>query len=387
VSGYARALPHLGFDPAPGDVGLTRDVARRHHQVAQEVRQVLGQVDQVDLTSWQGRAGQAVQALRATFPPALRSVAGTADTLQAATSQWADQLSGFQAEADALERQAARAAENQQALQVRQAGLPPGSPALSKDLEAASAAVSGIERQARDLHERYLEAAAKTAEDIKPKNLWERTEPVRTVLEAVLAPFDIVAADHWVSALEKVAAVPSEWLAEAGQRLDEIETAMRGGESQVDGLIGAGRLLESTGGKLDAWYAFAPGWLKTAAGSLAEIRGLSYTLGGLGLIADAGTVISPQDSGALGTADRLAAGTNGLLITLDLATGELPVVGQVALAATGMYLAGDYLYHHWTPFHDVADEVGHATVKVTDGLVHGAKSAWHSVTSTIGSWF
>jgi hypothetical protein len=39
------------------------------------------------------------------------------------------------------------------------------------------------------------------------------------------------------------------------------------------------------------------------------------------------------------------------------------------------------------PFRDVANEVGHATVKVTDGLVHGAESAWHSVTSTIGSWF
>jgi hypothetical protein len=387
MNGYARSLPHLGFDPTPGDVGLTRDLARRHYQVAQEVRQVLAQVDQVDLSSWQGRTGQAVQALRTTFPPALRSVAGTAETLQAATSHWADQLSGFQAEADALERQAARAAEQQQALQVRQAALPPGSQVLSKDLESASAAVSGIDRQARELHERYLEAAARSAEDIKPKSLWERTEPVRTVLEAVLAPFDIVAADHWVSALEKVAAVPSEWLAEAGQRLDEIEAAMRAGGSQVDALIEGGRLLESTGGKLDAWYAFAPGWLKTAAGSLAEIRGLSYTLGGLGLLADAGTVISPQDSGTLGNADRLVAGTNGLLITLDLATGELPVVGEITLAATGMYLAGDFLYHHFTPFHDVADDVGHATVKVTDGLVHGAKSAWHSVTSTIGSWF
>lgn len=387
MNGYARSLPHLGFDPAPGDVGLTRDLARRHYQVAQEVRQVLAQVDQVDLSSWQGRTGQAVQALRTTFPPALRSVAGTAETLQAATSRWADQLSGFQAEADALEHQAARAAEQQQALQVRQAALPPGSQVLSKDLESASAAVSGIDRQARELHERYLEAAARSAEDIKPKSLWERTEPVRTVLEAVLAPFDIVAADHWVSALEKVAAVPSEWLAEAGQRLDEIEAAMRAGGSQVDALIEGGRLLESTGGKLDAWYAFAPGWLKTAAGSLAEIRGLSYTLGGLGLLADAGTVISPQDSGTLGNADRLVAGTNGLLITLDLATGELPVVGEITLAATGMYLAGDFLYHHFTPFHDVADEIGHATVKVTDGLVHGAKSAWHSVTSTIGSWF
>ena len=174
---------------------------------------------------------------------------------------------------------------------------------------------------------------------------------------------------------------------EASQQLEAIEAAIRAGRSQVQELQAAGRFFEATGGKLDAWYAFAPGWLKTAAGSIAGIRGLSYTLSGLGLIADAGTVISPQDKGTMGEADRIVAGTNGALITLDLAIGGLPVVGDVALAATGVYLAGDYLYHHWTPFHDVADEVGHATVKVTDEAGHVAGSAWHSVTSTIGSWF
>jgi hypothetical protein len=66
---------------------------------------------------------------------------------------------------------------------------------------------------------------------------------------------------------------------------------------------------------------------------------------------------------------------------------EIPGVGEVMLAASGVYLAGDFLYHHWTPFHDVADDVGHATVTVADGIGHAARSAWHSVTSTIGSWF
>ncbi len=388
VTGYARSLPHLGFDPAPGDVGLTQHLARRHYQVAQEARQVLAMVERLDLQALQGRAADAMRALQATFPPALRNTASAADTLHAATSSWASQLSGFQAEADALERQVAQASVHQQALQAKQAALPPGSTVLTADMESASAAASGIQNQAQDLHQRYLAAAAKTAADVGDHSgLWDRTEPVRTVLEAVLAPLDIVAADHWVGALEKIAGVPAEWVKEVDAKITEINELIRTGQSPVDELIEAGKLAESTGSKLDAWDAFAPGWLKTAAGSLAEIRGLSYTLSGLGLLADAGTLVSPQDKGAMGWADRGVAGFNGALITANLVMDEIPGVGEVMLAASGVYLAGDFLYHHWTPFHDVADDVGHATVKVADGIGHTARSAWHSVTSTIGSWF
>lgn len=388
MNGYARSLPHLGFDPAPGDVGLTQNLARRHYQVAQEARQALTGLERLNLSAWQGQAGDAMRALQATFPPALRNTASAAETLQAATSSWAGQLSGFQAEADALERQAATASAQHQALQTQQAALPPGSRVLAAELESSSTAVSGIQGQAQELHERYLAAAAKTAADAGgTSGLWDKTEPVRTVLEAVLAPFDIVAADHWVGALKEVAGVPADWVKEVDESIDEVNALIRAGKSPVAALIEAGDLVESTGGKIDAWYAFAPGWLKTAAGSLAEIRGLSYTLSGLGLVADAGTIISPQDKGAMGWADRGVALGNGGLITADLVMAELPVVGEVALAATGMYLAGDFLYHHWTPFHDVADEAGHATVQVVDGAGHVARSAWHSVTSTIGSWF
>lgn len=50
-------------------------------------------------------------------------------------------------------------------------------------------------------------------------------------------------------------------------------------------------------------------------------------------------------------------------------------------------MEGVLLYHHFTPFRDVADDVGHATVKTADEVGHEARSAWHSVASTIGSWF
>jgi hypothetical protein len=404
LNAYARSLPALGFDPAPGDVDLTRNLAQRHAMVAQEARQVLALLDRLNLSVLQGRTADALRAAQGTLPPALRSAATAACRVSAAASSWANQLSGFQAEADALERQAAAAMAQQQALQAQQAMMPPGALVLADDLKAASTTVSGIHGRAQELHQRYLATASQTAAGVdQHSSLWEGTEPVRKVLEFVLAPLDMVAADHWVSALEKIASVPSELEDGVGEKIEEIEKLLGEGKNVVDELIAAGKFTQSAGEKTDAWYAFAPDWLKTAAGSLAGIKGLSSTLGGLGLVADAGTVISPQNRGTLGWVDRGAAGVNGFWITADLVTGEIPVAGEVMLAATGMYLAGDFLYQHWTPFRNLANYVGHANVEMADDDGHAIVKAaeevghaadttwqrldsdWHAVTS-VGSW-
>jgi hypothetical protein len=399
VTAYTRALPSLGFDPTPGDVDLTRNLAQQHAQVAQEARQVLALLERLDLSPLQGKTADSLRSMQATFAPALRDTAAAAETVQQAVASWADQLSGFQAEADALERQAAAATAQQQALHTQQATLPPGSTVLTADVQTAADTVTGIHSQAQELQERYLAAASKTAAAVDDNSgVRGSTEPVRKVLETVLAPLDIVAADHWVGWLKEIAGVPSELVSEFGKEVDRIAQLKAGGKSINEELIEAAKLGESTGQKYDAWYAFAPNWLKTAAGSIAEIRGLSYTLSGLGLVADAGTIIWPQNQGTLGWVDRGAAIGNAALITADLALAPLPIVGEVAMAATGLYLAGDFLYQHWTPFHDVANDVGHATVRVADDIGHGtvkaadsvghaAGSAWHSVTSGIGSLF
>jgi hypothetical protein len=399
LNAYARSLPALGFDPVPGDVGLTRNLARRHFEVAQEARQVLTLVERLDLSALQGRAADALRAVQGTFPPALRNTASAAETLQAAASSWANQLSGFQAEADALERQAAASAAQQQALRARQATLPPGSVVLTDDLQASSAAVSGIHGQAQELHQRYLAAASKTAAGVEEHSgLWGSTEPVRKVLEFVLAPLDIIAADHWIDALKEVAGQPSDWIKEVDNSLIAIRRLQAGGDIRVNEIQEAAGLIEASGTKEDAWDAFAPGWLKTAAGSIAEIRGLSYTLTGLGVIADAGTVISPQDTGVLGGADRATAAVNGALLVLNATTDWVPGWGEAVIAVTGAYLAGDFLFHHRALLGHVASDVGHAVVtsveQGVDGDVatakeagHLATSAWHSVTSSIGSWF
>jgi hypothetical protein len=177
-----------------------------------------------------------------------------------------------------------------------------------------------------------------------------------------------------------------------------VETLRASGKPAVGEIQEAANVIESTGAKEDAWYAYAPAWLKTAAGSLAEIKVLSGGLTVLGVAADAGTVISPQDAGVLGGADRATAAVNGALLVLNATTDWVPGWGEAVIAVTGAYLAGDFLYHHRALLRDVADDIGHAVVtsveqRVDDDVAtaeeagHQAASAWHSVTSTIGSWF
>jgi hypothetical protein len=114
----------------------------------------------------------------------------------------------------------------------------------------------------------------------------------------------------------------------------------------------------------------------------------SDILGGIG---DGYTIYKPEDVGAMGNVDRGVAGANLALSAADLValgtTFEVPVVGQVALIGTGLYLGGDYLYHHWTPFRNVANSIGHATVAAADDVAHAAtstaKDIWHGITSLL----
>lgn len=278
--------------------------------------------------------------------------------------------------------------------------------------------------------------------------LWDRTDPGRKLVEFVLAPFDTVAADHWIDLLKEMAGQPREWLRDLDEKITEVAELQKSGAPAGEELMELGGRADRTSAMFDAWDAFAPGWLRAAAGSIAEIRGLSSALTGLGLVADASDLISPQNSGVMGMIDRIAAGSNaaaiilgqgferGLikfqpatadgpaaaapegaladggtavseeaateggevateaavdtgLVTLNASLDWVPVAGEVVMIGTGVYLAGTFLYQHWTPFRDVAKAVGHATVRVVDdigdGIEHGVQSAVSDLTDW-GSW-
>jgi hypothetical protein len=397
--GRARPMPALGFDPAPGDVGSAGALARRYAEVAAEVSAVQGQVARVDITRWQGKAAAAARARQAAVVQALSQAADTAAKLSGAVASWSPRLATYQAEADALERQAAAEQANHQYLTSRA----PRVPQLNKDLAESATALAGIRARAVQLHQEYLAAAAGILTQFDLKAWWEGTEPYRTGLEAALSPLDILTADRWMSILAEIAKHPAKLLEPVDENLATAARLMADGaplDQTRSAFAKTAAAIERAGTERDAMAAFEPSSVQLAERAATGIEWTGRVLGGLGLAADVGTLITPQDSAAAGWVDRGAAAVNGGFLTADLLGAEavmdvIPGVGEVAIAATGVYLAGDFLYHHWTPFRDVAnaaghtivkvaDATGHATVKVADDVGHAASAEWDS---TVGSWF
>jgi hypothetical protein len=390
MSAHARPMPNLGWDPTPGDVAGTQGLARKHDAAVTELNSIMSLLKGISVGAWQGDAAQSTEAeVFSKVIPALQSIIDDAHTMAGASKTWSGQLAGFQAEAATLENEAKGAAADLSSAHQEKAG--PGR-IKEQDVHDAQDAASGIQTKAHELNDRYLEAAKKDSGEEEKKPFQEQIEPYRKILEGILSPLDIVAADHWIDMLEKVAGQPSEWLKEVDAAIDVAQGLRNEGKSAADALIEAANLAERVGGELDAFDAFAPGWLSTAARGISGIRGLSYGLSGLGLLADGMTIAWPPDKGAMGWVDRGMAGVNGGLIVANMMMDEIPVVGEVVMIGTGLYLAGNFLYHNWKPFRNVCNAVGHGTVEAAEDVGHAAatvgkdvghaaKSAWHAVTS------
>jgi hypothetical protein len=392
-------MPALGFDPAPGDVASLNALARRYGEIAAEVTSVQSQVAKIDLSRWEGKTAVAVRAKRDILAQTLGQAADAAAKLGDAAARWSPRLASYQAEADALERQAASAQANHAYL----AAKAPQVPQLNGDLAESASALTAVCDQAEQLHQEYLATAASIMNAFDLKAWWDGTEPYRTILEAFLAPLDLATADRWISILTEIAKYPAKLLEPVDQNLAEVARLMADGASPQEtasAFAKAAAAIERAGDERDAMAAFEPSSVQLAERAAPGIEWAGRGLGVLGIVADAGTLITPQDSGAAGWVDRGAAAVNGGFLTADLVGADavmdvIPGVGEVAIAATGVYLAGDFLYHHWTPFRDAvnasghaiataADATGHAATEAADDVGHAASSAWDS---TVGSLF
>jgi hypothetical protein len=182
-----RSFPHLGFDPTPGDVELTRGLARQLGDLHGELTTTVSELDRLDCGYWKGEAAKAfVQHIDHDVTPLIKKAHDSFGRASDALSRWAGQLHGFQSEADALEREAAT---KQGALDHAKtaAGLPTDNsvphpapeaspnpdPAAAADAKKkqqgvsdATNALQGVRHRAEELHNRYTGAANAISHDL-----------------------------------------------------------------------------------------------------------------------------------------------------------------------------------------------------------------------------
>jgi hypothetical protein len=102
----------------------------------------------------------------------------------------------------------------------------------------------------------------------------------------------------------------------------------------------------------------------------------------------------PSNSGGVVWIDRGMAAANaarmsmevlGAIGVIDASTGWVPVAGQVVVIATGVYLAGDFLYNNVKPFRDAVDDTGRFIASTATDAYHFGESAMKTVDSTVDS--
>jgi hypothetical protein len=201
---------------------------------------------------------------------------------------------------------------------------------------------------------------------------WEK---LRFKLDSVLAPVEVLGTDWWAYQLGRAATKPQQFAKEAGSFLESIHDIETRGPKQLREVT---RQWEELGARVTTWVEDAPALVKFTAAHLPAFEAGTKILGGLGIVSDVGTLIKPEDSGTVGYVDRIAAVGNAGVGAAEI-LGASVSGGPVILTGTAVYLGGDFLYHHWKPFHNVCDDVGHGTVSLVKG-------GWHAVTS-IGGLF
>lgn len=230
--------------------------------------------------------------------------------------------------------------------------------------------------------------------------LWDDTEGVRAQMDRMKAPWDVLAGDYWIGKLVEAGRLPQEFLDDLDKfGAEQWEKLFPGAKIPADEQAIAA-LISRWESTMDAASVFGQDFADTskAAALLPFASTFSNVLGGLSLIGDAGVLIDPQDDGAMGWVDRGAATANGVFAGMGLAGAGAGALGMDGLAASlavpgwgeavavgaGLYLGGDYLYHHWGWFHNTADSIGSTTATVAKDTWHGVQSGAKKVLGWVG---
>ncbi|PBC62056.1 hypothetical protein BKI49_20950 [Streptomyces sp. Tue6028] len=154
-------FPHIGWDPTPGDVEQTRELAKKLGGLAGELGTALRELQQIECGAWRGKTALAFsEHISTDVTPLIEKSHDSFDKASRALHRWAGQLSDFQDEADRLEKTAGEKLDAEDKAEKKAEGK--GSDELGK----ASGAVDKVISDVHDLEDRYKKAAALISKDL-----------------------------------------------------------------------------------------------------------------------------------------------------------------------------------------------------------------------------
>lgn len=150
------AFPHIGWDPTPGDVEDTRELAKKLGGLASELGTAVRDLERIECGAWKGKAALAfTEYIGEDVTPLIRKSHQSFDKASRALHRWARELQEFQNEADRLEKKAG------EKLDARSEAKP-----NSKESAKASGDVDGVIGDVHDLEERYAKAAGAISKEL-----------------------------------------------------------------------------------------------------------------------------------------------------------------------------------------------------------------------------
>lgn len=161
MAGQRPAFPHIGWDPTPGSVEDTRDLAKQLGKLAGELGTALGELERIETGAWKGKTAIAFsEYVGQDVTPLIRKSHESFDKASRALHRWAGDLQDFQDRADRLEKSAGEKLDAKAKAQAKA-----GSDG-SMDLGKASSAVDGVIQKVHELEEDYRAAARQVSKEL-----------------------------------------------------------------------------------------------------------------------------------------------------------------------------------------------------------------------------
>lgn len=154
--GKRPALSHIGWDPTPGDVTDTRELAKKLGGLATELGNAVRDLERIECGAWKGKTALAfTEYIGQDVTPLVRKSHESFDKASRALHRWAGELQDFQDEADRLDKSAGRK------LEARAEAKP-----NTEESGKASGDVDGVIQQVNDLEDRYGRAAGAISKEL-----------------------------------------------------------------------------------------------------------------------------------------------------------------------------------------------------------------------------